>query len=239
MTKHKYIMKPAFEEKMRALMPDKEDFEKYNKIIHTSPLDFIRCNTLKISPEALLIKLRSKSWQIEQPYPEYPEIMLVTKDLGPGELGNAIEHQLGYYYIQEISSMLPVIALNPEPEDLVLDICASPGSKTTQMAARMENKGTLIANDLKIDRIKILVSNLERCGVTNTIVTKKDAITFSSVISNSQFKFDKILVDAPCSGEGTLRSNPKTFQIWNYRFIESLSKQQKKFISIALKCLKK
>ena len=240
MTKHKYIMKPAFEEKMRALMPDKEDFEKYNKIIHTSPLDFIRCNTRKISPEALLIKLRSKSWQIEQPYPEYPEIMLVTKDLGPGELGNAIEHQLGYYYIQEISSMLPVIALNPEPEDLVLDICASPGSKTTQMAARMENKGTLIANDLKIDRISILVSNLERCGVTNAIVTRKDAISLASNLSKNNFvKFDKILLDVPCSGEGTIRSSPKTLIQWNPKVVKKLSRLQKKFFAFAVKCLKK
>ncbi len=240
MTKLKYEMKPFFEERMRLLLPDKEDFENYEKIVHRSPLDFIRCNTLKISPEALREKLKLKGWQIEQPFDSNPEIMLVTSDLGPGELGNALEHQLGYYYIQEVSSMLPVIALDPKPNELVLDLCASPGSKTTQIAAKMENRGTIIANDLKIDRISILVSNLERCGVTNTIVTRKDAIAFCSHYSKSSLpKFDKILLDVPCSGEGTIRSSPKTLIQWNPKMIKKLSRQQKKFIAFALRCLKK
>lgn len=240
MTKYKYEMKPAFEERMHTLIPNKIDFENYEKVIHVQPLDFIRCNTIKISPEDLLKKLLAKNWQIKQPYSNYPEIMLITKDLGPGELGNAIEHQLGYYYIQEVSSMLPVIALDPKPNELVLDLCASPGSKTTQMAARMNNEGTIIANDLKIDRISILVSNLERCGVTNAIVTRKDAIALTSSLSKNNFKkFDKILLDVPCSGEGTLRSSPKTFLQWNLKVIKKLSRQQKKFFAFAVKCLKK
>jgi NOL1/NOP2/sun family putative RNA methylase len=239
-TRYKSEMKPAFEERMRALIPDKKDFENYEKIIHTPPLDYLRCNTLKISPEELIIKLRAKGWQIQQPYPDYPEIMLLEKDLGPGELGNALEHQLGYYYIQEISSMLPIIALDPKPDELVLDLCASPGSKTTQIAARMSNQGTIIANDLKIDRISILVSNLERCGVTNTIITRKDALALTSSLAKNNFKkFDKILLDVPCSGEGTLRSSPKTFLQWNPKVIKKLSRQQKKFFAFAVKCLKK
>lgn len=232
-------MKPAFEERMRSLMPNKSDFEKYEKIIHLNPLDFIRCNTLKISPEDLIGKLRKKGWQVEQPYKDHAEIMLITKGLGPGDLGNAIEHQLGYYYIQEISSMLSILALEPEPGDLILDLCASPGSKTTQMAAKMQNQGTIIANDLKIDRISILVSNLERCGVTNVLVTKKDAISFCYNYSKSNLpKFDKILLDVPCSGEGTIRSSPKTLIQWNPKVIKKLSRQQKKFFALALKCLK-
>jgi len=239
MTKYKYTMKPLFEERMHALMPDKTDFKAYEKTIHTPPLDFIRCNTLKISPEKLLEKLKTKGWQVSQLYPKHPEIMLITSNIGPGELGNALEHQLGYYYIQEVSSMLPVIALDPKPDDLVLDLCASPGSKTTQMAACMENKGTIIANDLKIDRISILVSNLERCGVTNCIVTRKDAIAFCTHYSKSSLpKLDKILLDVPCSGEGTLRSSPKTFLQWNPKMIKKLSRQQKKFFAFAVKCLK-
>ncbi len=231
-------MKPLFKERMQNLLPNKEDFEKFEKIIHISPRNFIRCNTLKNSTQDLLHRL-NKKWSVSQPFPSYPEIMLIESDLLPGELGNAIEHVMGYYYVQEISSMLPVLVLDPKPEELILDLFASPGSKTTQIAARMENKGTIIANELKMNRIIVLASNLERCGVTNTIVSRKDAVAFCSRFSNTQFKFDKILLDAPCSGEGTLRSSSKTFETWNHKVVDKLSRQQKKFMAMALKCLKK
>ncbi len=231
-------MKPAFEKRMLSLMKNDEDFKKFSEIIHISPRNFIRCNTIKISPENLIKKL-NKKWIVEQPYENYPEIILINQKLGPGELGNAIEHLLGYYYIQEISSMMSAIALNPQPGEILIDLCASPGSKTTQMAAKMENNGTLIANDLKMDRIAILASNLERCGVTNQIVTKNDAIGLCSKLSKNNIKFDKILLDAPCSGEGTLRSSPKTFLMWNEKVVKNLSRQQKKLLAFALKCLKK
>ncbi|MBU1104167.1 MAG: RsmB/NOP family class I SAM-dependent RNA methyltransferase [Nanoarchaeota archaeon] len=231
-------MKPLFEQRMQTLLPEKKDFDNFSKIIHQGPENFIRCNTIKISPEKLLEKLESK-WQVKQPFPKFPEILLVTSDLKPGELGNALEHLLGYYYIQEISSMMSVLALDPQPDEFVLDICASPGSKTTQAAAKMQNKGTIIANDLKLDRIKILSTNLERCGVTNTITTRNDAISLCSSLKKSNFrKFDRILLDAPCSGEGTLRSSPKTLLMWNQKVIKKLSRQQKKFIAFAFKCLK-
>jgi NOL1/NOP2/sun family putative RNA methylase len=230
-------MKPRFEERMRALMPDKDDFGKFSEIIHTEPKNFVRCNTLKISAEDLFKRLKEK-WDVEQPFPKYPEIILIRSALGPGELGNSIEHLLGYYYVQEISSMMSVIALEPQPGDFVLDLFASPGSKTTQIAAKMENSGTIIANDLSIDRISILVSNLEKAGVMNHIVTRKDAIAFCAGLQKSEFKFDRILLDAPCSGEGTLRSSPKTFEIWNEKVVGKLSRQQKKFFAYAIKLLK-
>lgn len=235
----KYEMKPLFEEKMRRLLRDEEDFCKFSKVIGLSPRNFIRCNTLKISPENLLYRLRLKGWTVSQLFGDYPEIMLVEDWLEPGELGNALEHTLGYYYVQEVSSMMPVIALDPKPGELVLDLCSSPGSKTTQIAAKMQNLGTVIANDVKIDRISILVSNVERCGATNVITTRADAVSFCSRISKSNFpKFDKILLDAPCSGEGTLRSSRKTFLLWNQKVVEKMSRQQKKFIASALGCLK-
>ncbi len=233
-----YELKPLFKQRMQTLLSNEEDFHKFNEIIHVSPRNFIRCNPLKIQPHELLTRLQKK-WAVEQPYPQHPEIMLISSNLLPGELGNSIEHILGYYYIQEISSMLPILALNPQPEEFILDLFASPGSKTTQMAAKMNNQGAIIANDLKLDRIKILSANLERCGITNAIVTKNDAISLCSKLSKSNIKFDKILLDAPCSGEGTLRSSPKTFLIWNLDVIKKLSRQQKKFMAFALKCLKK
>src|SRR3989344_6004997 len=130
-------------------------------------------------------------------------------NLEPGELGRALEHMLGYYYIQDLASMLPVLVLEPKPGELILDMCASPGSKTTQIAACMENKGTIIANEVSLGRIKILASNTERCGCSNTIITRKDGIALCKRFKNAEIIFDRILIDAPCSGEGTLRSSPK------------------------------
>jgi len=238
MVRAKFEMKPLFRERMQKLLPDKKDFESFEKIIYEEPRDFIRCNTLKISPDELMKKL-NKKWKVHQPFNDHPEIMIVETDLKPGELGRAIEHVLGYYYIQEISSMLSILALDPKPGELVLDICASPGSKSTQMAAKMENKGTLIANEINLGRIRILSANLERCGVSNVIMTRKDGIALCSRLAKEGFRFDKILLDAPCSGEGTLRSSPKTFLMWNPKMIKSISKQQKKLIAFAFKCLKK
>ena len=230
-------MKPLFEERMHKLMPDLEDFQKFSKIIHEKPKNFIRCNTLKMQPDELFKRLKER-WNVKQPFPKHEEIMLIDQELGPGELGNALEHLLGYYYIQEVSSMLSIIALDPRPGELVLDVAASPGSKTTQIAAKMDNKGTLIANDVKLDRIMILASNLEKNGVTNCIVTKNDGVGLCMRLAKSQFKFDKILLDAPCSGEGTLRSSPKTFLMWNPKMIKNFAGLQKKLFANAVKCLK-
>ena len=152
--------------------------------------------------------------------------------------------------------MLPALVLNPKPDETVLDLCAAPGSKTTQMAAMMENLGTIIANEVKMDRMKILASNLERCGVSNAILTKKDGTALCErfkrlnekgrlredslrrVCQSRVLAFDKILVDAPCSGEGTIRSSPKTLLMWNINSIKTLSKLQKKLLESAIEILK-
>lgn len=237
MGKYRYEMKPFFEERMRMLLPDIEDFDAFEKIVHTGPRSFIRANTLKMDADELFERLK-KRWAISRPFPGYPEIMVVEQDLLPGELGNAVEHLLGYYYIQEISSMMSAIALNPKPGEIVLDVCASPGSKTTQIAAMMENSGTLIANDVALDRIMILSANMERCGVMNGIITRNDGIMLCERLAKKGFSFDKILLDAPCSGEGTLRSSPKTFLMWNPKVVKKLGRLQKRMIAAAFKCLK-
>ena len=163
---------------------------------------------------------------------------MIESKLEPGELGRALEHLLGYYYIQELASMLPVLVLNPKPNETILDLCASPGSKTTQMAAMMKNLGVLIANEVKMDRMKILASNLERCGVANVVLTKKDGAVLCRKLKEKNFTVDKILVDAPCSGEGTIRSSPKTLLMWNINTVNSLSKLQKNLLSSAIEALK-
>ena len=230
--------KPLFAERMRTLLPEEKDFTSFMNIIHEYPRNYIRCNTLKISPSALKARLEEKNWKIKQVFSSHPEIMLIESALEPGALGKALEHLLGYYYVQEVSSMMPALALEPKPDDLVLDLCAAPGSKTTQISALMQNKGTIVANDKTIDRMVSLVSNLERCGCTNAIVTREDAIAFCRRLEKTGFRFDKILLDVPCSGEGNLRSSPRTFTSWSMAAITELSSLQKKIAFAAVPLLK-
>ena len=234
-------MKPEFKERMEKLLPEKKDFQEYLEILKVQPVKSIRCNTLKISPKELIKKLRSKGWEIKQPWKTNPEIMIIENELQPGELGRALEHQLGYYYIQELASMLPIIALKPKSGELILDLAAAPGSKTTQTAAEMKNEGTIIANEISMGRLRILASNLERCGATNTIITRKDGEALCKRLKkyNPEIKFDKILVDAPCSGEGTLRSAYKTYGMWNIKNVQkALPKIQKRLFKAAFEILK-
>jgi len=232
---YKYNPKPEFEERMKQLLPDKEDYKKFSEIVHKSPENFIRCNTLKITPEELKKRLEKK-WKIQQPFPSNPEIFIINSNLLPGELGKSDEHILGYYYVQELSSMLSIIALNPQENQIILDLCASPGSKTTQASSFMKNSGTIIANDKDLGRVSILASNLEKNGCSNTILTRMDGINLCDRLKG-KMKFDKILVDAPCSGEGTLRSNPKTFLIWNIDVVRKLSSLQKRLLESAIPLL--
>lgn len=236
--KHNYEPKPLFLERMKLLLQDKQDFDAYMEILKKEPVRSFRCNTLKISIEDLKKRLENKGWEIRTLLKNFPEIMIVDSELQPGELGRALEHLLGYYYIQEIASMLPALVLSPKPEERILDLCASPGSKTTQMAARMENTGLLVANEVKFGRIKILSANTERCGVMNLLITKRDGIALCKRFKEEAFLFDKILLDAPCSGEGTIRNSPKTLEMWNPKTIENLSKLQKALIASAIEILK-
>lgn len=236
--KEKFPPKDRFVERMEALL-GKVGAKEFFEISYTKCPISIRCNTLKMEPSELLKRLKNYGWSVRQPFENFPEVMIVDSGLKPGELGKTKEHLLGYYYVQEISSMLPMMALKPDAGDYVLDLCASPGSKTTQAAAMMENKGFIMANEISMGRIGILNSNLERCGVMNTIVTRKEGFALCErLLKKSQIRFDKILVDAPCSGEGTLRKSPKTFQMWNINMIKKIAKTQRKLAVAALRLLK-
>ncbi len=233
----KFPLKEEFSQRMEELL-GKDEFERYLKSIESQPYRSIRINTLKISVDDMLKRFKKKGWKVRQPFKNYPEILIVESELEPGELGKSVEHLLGYYYVQDLASMLPPLVLNPLPGERVLDLCSAPGSKTTQMAAMMENTGSIIANEVSIGRLKILASNLERCGVINVIITKKDGAAFCKRVAKTDIRFDKILLDAPCSGEGTLRSNPKTAIMWNPKNIKNLSRLQKGMLSSAFEILK-
>ena len=226
--------KPLFKERISQILNNKEDEEEFWAYNKKELPNYIRVNTLKISKDELVERLEEK-WRIYKLFDT--NILRIDSKLMPGELGKTKEHLLGYYYVQELSSCLPVLLLKPSSEELVLDICASPGSKTTQIAAEMNNSGLIIANDNRLDRIIILNSNLERCGVSNCIVTMEDAANLFSKLKGIIY-FDKILVDAPCSGEGTIRSGEKILKMWNLNMGKKFSFMQKKILSNAINLLK-
>ena len=235
--KEKFPAKEGFVQRMESLL-GKEEAKEFFEISYTQTPNSIRCNTLKIQPSELKERLEEYGWKITIPYKEFPEIMILEGNK-PGEIGNSKEHLLGYFYVQEISSMLPMLVLQPKPGEVILDLCSSPGSKTTQAAAMMENTGTIVANEISMGRISILNSNLERCGVMNTIVTRREGVAFcNTLLKKSKVRFDKILVDAPCSGEGTLRKSPKTLLMWNINMIKKMAITQKKLAEAAVQLLK-
>lgn len=143
--------------------------------------------------------------------------------------GATIPYLLGYYYIQEAASMIPVEALGLGGEDIALDIAAAPGSKATQMAPHCR---TIVANEPSAERRKVLFSNLNRCGVMNGILTGYDGTRFPKV------KFDRILVDAPCSNMGTARKDGEILREWTPRMAESMAPLQKRLLRSAFSLLK-
>ncbi len=218
-----------FERKFKELLRD--DWEKLIKCLEKRPLKSIRINTLKISKEKLIKRLKKKGWKLKK----IPWIDIGFFVERPEDIARTLEFFLGYYYIQEASSMIPPLVLNPKPGELVLDLCAAPGSKTTQIAAMMENKGIIVANDDDIKRIRALCSNLQKCGVKNCIVTVMDGRKFW----RKGLKFDRILVDVPCSGSGTIITTYSIFKTWSQSLVLRLSKLQKQLLQSASKCLKK
>jgi len=150
------------------------------------------------------------------------------------KLGKNILHELGLYYLQEPSAMAPVEFLNVQPSDNVLDLCASPGGKSTQISSKLK-EGFLIANEIVPKRAKILYENVERLGCDNVIVTNHSPRELE--IRFEKF-FDKILVDAPCSGEGMFRKNSEAIFEWNKNSPMQCATRQKEIVKSAYKMLK-
>lgn len=210
-------------------LTDIEEFKKYS-------LSFlrrcIRVNTLKCSVSKIKKILNENHWTCEQIL--WCKEGFYVDNSERRDIGNLSEHALGYFYVQEAASMIPPIVLDPKPKDVVLDMCAAPGSKSTQIAQMMQNEGTLLSNDSDVSRINALRLNIERCGVTNTIITNMEGSWFKK----SGMLFDKILLDAPCSGIGTIRKSVKTIRIWNPKMATKISKIQKDLILTAYDLLK-
>lgn len=191
----------------------------------------IRVNTLKISTDNLINRLKEKNWKIER-MKWYKDGLWVYSP--KYTLGKAVEHRLGYFYMQGPASMIPPLILDPKENEIVLDISAAPGSKTTQMAAMMKNQGIIVANDVDNYRLNALRSNLQRCGVINVVVTKVDGRRIGKLPN----KYDKVLLDAPCSGDGTIRIRPHIATQWNQKVILGLSRLQISLLLSAFDSLK-
>ena len=128
------------------------------------------------------------------------------------KIGHSFEHAIGGIYIQAKAPMLAVNMLNPKPGDRVLDLCAAPGGKSIQIAARMKNQGLLVTNESSSKRISSLVGNIERCSIANSVITQTKGTVLARYFHNY---FDCILVDAPCSGDGILRKDKNFLRYWS------------------------
>ena len=191
----------------------------------------IRVNTLKIEPNKLREKLEVKGFELE-PIEWVPNAFKVKK--GSLNLGSTHEYLQGYYYLQNVASMLPSIILNPKPNEIVIDMCAAPGSKSTHLAQIMENKGTLILIERNKKRIPALEINVRRMGIINTIILNMNAINIKEI----NIQADKVLLDAPCTGEGLIREDLKRKISKSTTDIEKMVSLQMKLLEAGLRILK-
>lgn len=191
----------------------------------------LRCNPLKIEEKKLRLVLLEKQIETEQ-VPWAAEGFYYSKDVYPGKLPL---HEAGAYYIQEPSAMIAVSLLDPQPGERILDLCAAPGGKSTQIAGRMLGQGLLVSNEVVAQRARILSRNIERMGVRNAVVLNE---TPKRLAERFPLYFDRILVDAPCSGEGMFRKDIQARGEWSLEQVEICAKRQRDILEKAASMLK-
>lgn len=192
-----------FEKRMRKQLGDQE-FQAYEACFTKKVSSAVRVNTLKLSPsefeELAPFALQPVPWTKNGYYYEDSEVP-----------SKHPYYYAGMYYLQEPSAMTPAALLPVEPGNRVLDLCAAPGGKSTELGAKLKGKGLLVCNDISHSRAKALLKNIELFGITNAIVTSEPA---DKLAARFPEYFDKILVDAPCSGEGMFRKQPAIMKNW-------------------------
>ncbi len=221
---------------MRAAMPTHLSFDDFIAACQRPLRRSIRVNTLKTSVADFLQLVAPYGWQLT-PVPWCAEgFWIEREDEESLPLGSTAEHLSGLFYIQEASSMLPVAALFAEGDmpQRVMDVAAAPGSKTTQIAARMGNKGGILANEYSASRVKVLHANISRCGISNVALTHFDGRVFGAALPES---FDAILLDAPCSGEGVVRKDPEALKNWSPESNQQIAATQRELIDSAFHAL--
>lgn len=203
-----------FVDKMQGLMGD--EFNSYLESYKKPRFYGLRVNTLKISVEDFL---KISPFRLE-PVPWTTDGFYYSEGDNPGRHPY---YYAGLYYIQEPSAMLPGAVIGVRPGDRVLDLCAAPGGKSVQMAAQLKGQGLLVSNDINADRVKALVKNIELCGVRNAIVLNESP---QKLARSFEGFFDRIMVDAPCSGEGMFRKDEDAIKSWEKYKCEKCSGMQ-------------
>lgn len=214
-----------FEIRMQDMLGDA--YPAFVRSYEKNEMKALRVNTLKGSVEEFLEKapffertnIRQVPWECSGFY--FDENM---------PFGKHPFHEAGVYYIQEPSAMTPVSYLEAQPKEKILDLCAAPGGKSTQIASYMKNEGLLICNEIHPVRAKILSENIERMGIRNALVTNETPQRLSEVFGEY---FDRILVDAPCSGEGMFRKNEEARREWSLENVKLCADRQDEILDCA------
>ena len=195
----------------------------FSRIYIEKPVQGFRVNPLKRPPASFLSQFVPIPWEKNGFYYEEEK------------LGNHPYHHAGAFYIQEPSAMAVVNLLDLEPHHVVLDVSAAPGGKSTHIASLLSNEGLLISNEIDSTRFQSLLSNIERMGISNTVVTNQSP---KDLVTHLPQMFDRILVDAPCSGEGLFRKDPSSRLQWSLALVESCAIRQKEILETVFDRLK-
>ena len=199
----------------------------------TFRVNYLKSNEVEVEDELVKNGLEFEKVRITESNFNFNAYVIYNKN--EKDLSKLKIYEDGKIYVQSISSMIPPIILRPEPGERVLDMAAAPGSKTTQMAAMMNNEGYILANEIDMFRCEKLKYNVEKQGASIVHIINKDG----TQLNNSAKSFDKILVDAPCSGEGRfIVSNKKTYEHWSLKMQKELVEIQKKLLSNAINLCK-
>ncbi|MBD0381072.1 RsmF rRNA methyltransferase first C-terminal domain-containing protein [Paenibacillus sedimenti] len=220
---------PAYIERMKDLLG--EDAEAFLQSYHLPRTQGLRMNPLKISHESPISQQLIREFNLE-PVPWCPTGYYYDESSRPGKHPY---HTAGLYYIQEPSAMSAVAILDPAPGEAVLDLAGAPGGKSTQIAGCMQGQGLLIANEIHPARAKILSENIERMGIANAVVTSAAP---DKLAQRFPAFFDKIMLDAPCSGEGMFRKDPDAIAEWSPDHVRMCAARQMDILPDAVAMLK-
>lgn len=215
----------AFLERMQTLL--REEYDSFLSSYDKPKYVGIRVNTLKIEVDEFL---EISPFELK-PIPWCTTGFYVDENVKPGKHPY---YHAGLYYIQEPSAMSPAEALNVEPGDRVLDLCAAPGGKSTQIAAKLQGKGVLVTNDISADRTKALAKNIELYGVRNAVVLNE---TPERIAKSFPHYFNKIVIDAPCSGEGMFRKDEDMIRQWEKHSVAKCTLMQRDILRTAASLL--
>lgn len=220
-----------FEKKMKAFLGDEWDDFLYS--YDNNRFQALRFNTLKVqSPKERMRILKTLKISSEKKVSWANEAYYFDENVRPGKHPY---HEMGLYYIQEPSAMSAAALLAPKPGMRVLDLCAAPGGKSTQLATYLGDSGLLVSNEINTQRSRILSQNIERMGIKNAIVTNEDSFVLASHFPGF---FNAIQVDAPCSGEGMFRKLPEAIEQWSMENVAICAARQKEILDNAAVMLK-